>query len=286
MAHPSDMLSLPPELIREIIELVAYDAIGLDLAWEARALVVVSRDIHAWVHPILYHTIHIHLHNDAALLRLLDSKPLEFFAPVRHIILVDCFPGTRTTQRCLARLPNVKTFTVDHEGFQVLKMQYMNIRARRLIMTFAAEPGVLNGRPFEPVTHLRLLLWRDRGLDWSYRFSEMPRLSHIVFDLWVWAASSVSILEVNVRAALAAPSCKRVVVQVVDQYAKDEEEANPQYVTVMKALRLFKDSRVYAARVHNRHLGGMTLRMTWDSHARACVHEARQGADPWSIGER
>ncbi|KZV90949.1 hypothetical protein EXIGLDRAFT_719774 [Exidia glandulosa HHB12029] len=284
MAHPSDMLSLPLELIREIIELVAYDAIGQDLAWVASALVVVSRDIRAWVHPILYHTIHIHLHNDEALLRLLDSKPSEFFAPVRHIILVDCFPGTRIAQRCLARLPKVKTFTVDDEGFQALKTQYMNIRARRIIMTFAAEPGVLNGRPFEPVTHLRLLLWRDFGLDWSYRFSKMPRLSHIVFDLW--AASTVSILEVNVRAALAAPSCQRVVVQVIDQDSKDEEEANQRYVTVIKVLRLFKDSRVYAARVHNRHLGEMTLRMTLDSHARTCAREALQGADPWSIGER
>ncbi|KZV90987.1 hypothetical protein EXIGLDRAFT_719822 [Exidia glandulosa HHB12029] len=284
MTQYSDMLSLPPELIREIIEIVAYDAISQDLAWVATALVLVSRDIRAWVHPILYHTIHIDMHNDEALLRLLDSKPLDFFAPTRHIILVDCF-GRTITQRWLAnaRLPHVETCTVDYGGFLALQTQFIaNIRPTRLILTFGAVPGLISARPFAAVTHLRLLLHMD--VDWSSRFSKMPGLSHVVFDVVVMILSyAVSILEVNVRAALAVPTCQRVIVQIVDKNINaKEEDADRRFDTVIRALRLFEDSRVYAARVDDQHVWNRTFNGT----ARTCAREARKDLDPWSIGDR
>ncbi|KZV90991.1 hypothetical protein EXIGLDRAFT_719825 [Exidia glandulosa HHB12029] len=276
MTRPSDMLSLPPELIREIIELVASDAISQDLAWVATSLVLVSRDIRAWVHPILYHTIHIDEDNNIALLRLLVSKPSEFFAPLRHVILVECF-GRGRPPTCIARLPPVQTCTVDYLGFLALQSHYIaTIRATRIIMAFGAVPSLFDPRPFAAVTHLRLLLEED--VDWSPKFSLMPVLSHIIFDV-LFRISSNAVLEANVRAALVVPSCQRVVVQAVTDIVRSYAEGR--FGNLVKALRLLGDSRVYVARLDEEE---WVLSFTGD--ARTCGSEARKGPDPWSIGDR
>ncbi|KZV90943.1 hypothetical protein EXIGLDRAFT_106337, partial [Exidia glandulosa HHB12029] len=179
---------------------------------------------------------------------------------------------------CIARLPPVQTCTVDYLGFLALQSHYIaTIRATRIIMAFGAGPACSNfdPRPFAAVTHLRLLL--DEDVDWSPKFSQMPVLSHIIFDVLVVGLSN-AVIEANVRTALVVPSCQRVVVQAVNianSYVEDYR-----FGTLVKALRLLGDSRVYVARV-DKHV----WEITFTGDARTCAREARKGRDPWSIGD-
>ncbi|KZW03740.1 hypothetical protein EXIGLDRAFT_827704 [Exidia glandulosa HHB12029] len=213
---------LPPELIREIVELAARHNILRRPAWVARQLSLVSRIVHAWVHPILYRRVFI---DDAHLRRFISMPiPPEFFAPTRCLILhAWTSPGPWASEHPPAlfrHLRRVSLFVVSDIGLKHLSCSRTPYLTRYLFLLYVPSTVDFDDAqspwpskettPWLCVTHLRILL--GKRTPWTHIAETFPQLSHVFIDVsrYFWVDGVTQ----TVREALAAlPRCERIVVR-------------------------------------------------------------------------
>ncbi|KZV78502.1 hypothetical protein EXIGLDRAFT_783726, partial [Exidia glandulosa HHB12029] len=113
-------VELPYELIRDIVELAAQPP--ADLSWLAGSLSLLCRDVHAWVHPWLVHTVFVDKSQRDAFYELAASKPASYYAPTRHFLQRGFFDYEPPPPAVLGALAAVQSFTLDSEALNTLAL--------------------------------------------------------------------------------------------------------------------------------------------------------------------
>ncbi|KZV90951.1 hypothetical protein EXIGLDRAFT_837430 [Exidia glandulosa HHB12029] len=280
------LVELPVELVRQIIELTARDALDDDLGWLATSLALVCRDVHRWILPIFYHTVL--LYGAAETMIALDSfKPAPPMAHVKCFMLVATAKYSRQLHpEALASFSNVQTFAVDLISFRRLA-EVKDFRPTRLIYWptrwATVVPTVHDDQVFRHLTHFRFSAppWHATS---TIAIRLPPSLTHVFLDVTVtlYKATRSTVADRFIREyVLTLPRCERVVVRL---YPASDSMGRPLFDEVIATLRSLRDPRIYLFNDPSKPLTGTPLWENARGMFKACATEMRTGVDVWESG--
>ncbi|KAJ7490717.1 hypothetical protein FB451DRAFT_624688 [Mycena latifolia] len=253
---------LPPELEREIFELVATTAappdywMHQDVGNTVLVLPQVCRRVQSWIEPFIYERVSLlqtfHGLDPIPSFLTIDARPASFFAAyVKHLYIAPTIP-LAVVQRVLVVCTGVVSFGCHHPYTRLAPL-LAPLSLRRLLVSELTLPPIPAELPPWAVslTHLGL----SQVLPTAAALAHLPALTHLAVDYAALPDPEAPGMGAALTALLAAGSSIRCLVLV--------SAAKTDYKWALQRLRddAFSDRRLY---VHLRPV----MDGTWDAWSR------------------